>query len=272
MTDEEILQRLKSIADNLSEDEYPETMLTIDSAVSTDFEELYDSTLYLADELSQSDETKVMPPLVADLVKEIYTEEIESGNADAACNLGALYYTGRIGEQSYAKAVELYKKAAEGGNRTAAENLGYCYYYGRDMEIDYEKAFHYFALGAFDGHLISLYKIGDMYKNGYYVSKNEKEAFYIYNRCAETMTDEALHICGADIYMRLGDCYYKGIGTDVDLEMALGMFQKAEGLFRERLRDGDFLIKKVYTHCVEVQQEIRKAIEEDLPRFEWTNN
>ncbi|MDO5110546.1 MAG: hypothetical protein Q4D59_11490, partial [Erysipelotrichaceae bacterium] len=41
-----------------------------------------------------------MPPMVRELVEGIYTQEIEKGSGIAACNLGALYYTGQIGEQS----------------------------------------------------------------------------------------------------------------------------------------------------------------------------
>lgn len=107
------------------------------------------------------------------------------------------------------------------GDGQAQENLGYCYYYGRDMPVDYEKAFHYFALGAFDGHIRSLYKIGDMYRNGYYIPPNEAEAFCIYRRCEETMTEAALPLVGADVMMWLGDCYFSGIGTQVDDKKAL---------------------------------------------------
>ena len=157
-----------------------------------------------------------------------------------------------------------------GGSRQAQENLGYCYYYGRSIDKDYEKAFHYFALGAFDGHLRSLYKIGDMYRNGYYVEKSEIEAFRIYRHCADTLTEQAVPLVGADIMMRLGDCYYEGIGTDVDYKLALRYYQQAENMFVERLEEGDFLIKGCYEKVVNRQTEVRKAMQNKLPAFEWT--
>ena len=83
---------------------------------------------------------------------------------------------------------------------------------------DYEKAFHCFALGAFDGHLISLYKIGDMYFSGLYVEKNEKEAFYIYMRCLETMTEEAANRVAGPVYLRLGKMFLNGMGIEKDLK------------------------------------------------------
>ena len=48
-----------------------------------------------------------MPPNVRKLVEGIYMQGIKQGNGIAACNLGALYYTGQIGEQSYQKAMEM---------------------------------------------------------------------------------------------------------------------------------------------------------------------
>ena len=166
--------------------------------------------------------------------------------------------------------VEYYTIAAEGGCRQAQENLGYCFYYGRDMPVDYKKAFHYFALGAFDGHLCSLYKIGDMYRNGYYVDKNEVEAFRIYMHCAQGLNEDNIHLVGADIMMRLGDCFFKGIGTEVDNKQALKYYQLAEQMYYERLESGDFLIKNCYKHVLKNQEEARQKLNDVLSGYEWT--
>jgi TPR repeat protein len=103
------------------------------------------------------DKKEVLPEPVAALLIDIYNDEIEVGNHDAMCDLGFLYYTGRIGEQNYEKAFYYYEMSAKLGNRQAQENLGYCWYYGRTGTVDYEKAYHYFIKGALDNHLISLY-------------------------------------------------------------------------------------------------------------------
>lgn len=68
--------------------------------------------LTIAEELHNTDAAFPMHPAVAKLVVSLYEDIIEEGNNIAMCNLGALYYTGRAGEQDYKK--------------------------------DYEKAFHYF--------------------------------------------------------------------------------------------------------------------------------
>ncbi len=209
-----------------------------------------------------------LPPKVAEFIKAAYEEDIEENNsAESANNLGTLYYDGRIGEQNFTKAVEYYTKAASLGSRVAAENLGYCYYYGRNVDVDYEKAFHYFSLGAFDGHIISRYKIGDMYKNGYFVDKNEKEAFYIYKKCLKSLDNYKNKGSAADVYMRVADCYAKGIGTDVDELKAYKYVTKAIYGFMKRLNSGDFMIRGCYKHCVELEETLRKNIEEQFPNW-----
>ncbi len=215
-------------------------------------------------------EMQPFPQLVWDFIIEMLELEIENGNDDAMNDLGAMYYDGTGCEQSFEKAVYYYKMAAAHGNRQAQENLGYCYYYGRNMPVDYEKAFHYFALGAFDGHLISLYKIGDMYMNGYYVEKNEAEAFHIYERCMETMTDEAAPYVAGPVFLRLGQAFLYGKGTEVNLQNARICFQKAEVYLYDMVKDGQVMYKKSLLAAVESQKKAREALMKELPEDEWT--
>lgn len=270
MTDKQAYKMLRNILNSINEDEYPEICSTIFAHIDEDSEEIYSEPYFIAQELHEADSAKQLPPCVSEFLMKVYQEEMEDGNANAACDIGSLYYTGRAGEQSFAKALKYYTIAAEGGCRQAQENLGYCYYYGRDTDVDYEKAFHYFALGAFDGHIRSLYKIGDMYRNGHYVKKNEPEAYRIYKRCLETMTEEAMPLVGADVMMRIADCYFEGIGTEIEYEFALEYYQKAERLFYNRMQDGDFMIKGCYEKVISRQEEARKKMRENLPDYEWT--
>ncbi len=268
MTQERLEQLVEDIRTQVSADEYPQVHDAIcyfDDEREENEEEA--DAVSLADMFMSADEAEAMPQPVANFVKEVYEEEIAAGSADAACNLGAAYYSGRIGEQNFTKAVELYTIASKRGSRQATENLGYCYYYGRNIPVDYEKAFHCFAMGAFDGHLTSLYKIGDMYRNGYYVEKNEKEAFYIYYRCVQELDEGTSAICGADIYMRLADCYADGIGTEPNYASALKLYQAAENLFRDRIMNGDFYLRNNYNKCIRRQDELREKLEKELPTW-----
>lgn len=271
MTEQEAYMALNEILNSIDADEYPEAYSIIFADIIEDAQTTYSTPYSLACELHEADSTKLLPKCVADFIMKAYEDELANGDVDAACNIGALYYSGRCGEQSYTKALRYYTIAADGGCQQAQENLGYCYYYGRDTEVDYEKAFHYFALGAFDGHIRSLYKIGDMYRNGYYVAKNEREAFRIYRHCLETMSDEDEAYVGADIMMRIGDCYFEGIGTKVAYDLALDYYQKAERMFYDRLQEGDFLIKGCYKKVIARQEQSRKNLQESLPSYDWTN-
>ncbi len=271
MTDKQAYDILSRILDMLNENDYPEIYSVIYANIDEVAEEILSEPYFIAQQLHEADATKQFPQYVSEFLIKVYEDEIANGNADAACDIGSLYYTGRAGEQNYAKALEYYTVAANGGCRQAQENLGYCYYYGRDTEVDYKKAFHFFALGAFDGHICSLYKIGDMYRNGYYVEKNEREAYRIYRRCLETMTTESVPFVGADVTVRIADCYFEGIGTEIDYELALEYYQKAERLFYKRLQDGDFMIKRSYEKVISRQIEVRQKMKEKLPYYEWTN-
>ena len=231
------------------------------------FEQNKDSDLTdyeIATALVECDKTQTMPKSLFDFIVELYKNEIAEDNVFAMNDLGALYYDGRGCEQSYEKAVFYYEMAAANGNRQAQENLGYCYYYGRNVEVDYKKAFHYFALGAFDGHLISLYKIGDMYMNGYYVEKNPTEAFHIYERCLDTMTDEAAVTVAGPVFLRLGNAFLNGNGTEENPKSALVCFQKAELFLYDMVANGNRMFKASLEAAIEGQSKAREKLSDSI--------
>lgn len=212
----------------------------------------------LAQDLQDADENVEMNPDVAKFVVSVYESEIEDGNSDAMCNLGAMYYVGRFGVQSYEKAFELYEMSYEAGNIQAAENLGYCYYYGRYVDVDYERAFKFFVKGALTGSIRSLYKVADFYRYGYFVDQDTVEAYNIYMRCMETMTEDDVDDVGADIFVRVGDCSYEGVGTPVDIETAYIFYSRAEILLYQRLMQRDYFMKDNLKKVQERLEIIRK--------------
>ena len=241
---------------------YPETAEFIERIRE---EEISDYELATA--LVGLDKTKPMTRELFDFIVKLYENAIAECDARAMNDLGALYYDGRGCEQSFEKAIYYYEMAAKNGNRQAESNLGYCYYYGRSVDVDYEKAFHYFALGAFDGHLVSLYKIGDMYMNGYYVEKNPTEAFRIYERCMETMTDEAAPIVAGPVFLRLGNAFLYGNGTQEDAKSALVCFQKAEILLYDMVAGGEWMYEKSLDEAIAGQAKAREKLKEIFPPF-----
>ena len=244
---------------------FPEVCNYLDSIM-----EKGESPFTIASNLLECDKPKVFPKPLVDYIVSLYELEIRDGNHFAMNDLGACYYGGDRGfEQDFVKAMELYHMAAENGNRQAQENLGYCYYYGRNCEPDYEKAFHYFALGAFDGHPVSLYKIGDMYNNGYYVEKNPKEAFIIYNHCLQTVSDDASKYISGPVHLRLGNMCLNGVGTEQNPQQALLHFNLAEIMLFQMVKDGDVMYKKSLFDAISGQERAREMLAEQMPKDEW---
>lgn len=209
-----------------------------------------------------------MPERVRELVEGILLQEIRHGNSSAANDLGELYYDGRIGEQSYRKAMDYYMFSADRGNEDAYVNLGYCYYYGRDGEPDYDKAYDCFIRGALTGDIRSLYKIGDMYRYGLHVQRDERQARNIYSHCVDMINQapkpehDRLHDeCGADVYIRYGECFLFGIGGRTDAWIALSWAQRAEQGFRKKALDGDPFAKEGIRRAVNVISMCRNELD-----------
>ena len=243
----------------LNAEEYPETYGYLSMIITGEIDK-FPCAYDIAANLVECDKTSAMHTVLFDFIVDLYESEIEDGNENAMNDLGAIYYNGRGCEQDFKKAMYYYNMAAENGSRQAQENLGYCYYYGRDVAIDYEKAFHYFALGAFDGHLISLYKIGDMYQNGYYVKKNENEAFRIYERCMNLMTDEVAEVVAGPLFLRLGNALLYGKGTKVNAKSALICYQNAERYLFDMVNGGDVMYKKSLEAAIIGQAKARNVL------------
>lgn len=265
-------RKLQELLESLDDELYPELCTClVDWRDSLDSEWPVQKPYFYATQLQVCDAREELPEQIGDLVKSIYLQEIRRENAEAMLNLGALYYTGRAGEQNYKKAVQYYTMAADRGNAQAVENLGYCWYYGRTGTVDYEKAFHCFVKGALAGRITSRYKMGDLYRYGYYVEKDEKLAAHIYQKCYNE-----LGLCGsadncADVCMRMGDVYYYGIGERRDLKAALRYYQESERYFYTKIADGDYFAPQGLQKVLRQQARARDRLRHDLPSFDWAN-
>ena len=271
---DDLLMRVSNAIAALSKDgRYPESLASLkDAEYEMDINDFEEAKRLLSDTLHNDDKTLPMHPEVSGLLMDIYLDGVEERDPDYMCKLGSLFYTGRAGERDYVRAAKYYHLAEKGGNEQAAENLGYIYYYGRTGEKDYMKAFNYFVKGAATGNVRSLYKIGDFYRNGFYVEKDPKEAFNIYERCTEMISDELVPEVGADVYMRMGDCYLEGLGVEKDLFLALSFMTSAEGLIYKRLSLGDFYQRNNLKHVLEAESRIREEITNELlPDLSWAH-
>lgn len=265
----ELYVRLKHILDIIDEDRYIQTAFLIDTVMFDDDELIIDDLFEFASDLHGCDETEEMIKEVADVLVDIYLNEIAKGNADAMLNLGALYYSGRGGVQDYHLACKYYEMAANLNCLQAIENLGYVYYYGRTGKVDYKKAYHYFVKGALCGSLQSLYKLADMYRNGYYVDQDEHLAGQLYCQCYEKMSSDDIASIGANICLRMGNVFFYGIGAAKNYQLALKFYQEAEYHFYNQIKKGDFFSKRGLEDVIAKQEEIREILKSQLPDYDW---
>lgn len=152
------MEWIQTMLNSDMEPEFKEIIEDVETEDVSDVEGVY----ALARHLAFYNEARPVPPQAAGFVLWAFRLAIQEENGEAMLNLGVLYYTGRLGEQDFAKAVKYYKMAYAHGEWFACQNLGYCYYYGRSVEVDYARAYHYFVKTALKGFTESLYKLGDM--------------------------------------------------------------------------------------------------------------
>lgn len=151
---------------------------------------------------------------------------VDSGSADAAHELGTLYFNPTGGfKKDFEKALRLYHIAAEKGNVGAQYMLGYMYFYGhvkKDLSLsikyyelsakqgnvlsathlallyqmpefhNYEKAFQYCKYAADCGDAPSEFVLGTMYLSGRGCEPNEDKAYLCFKHAAENGAPEAI--------------------------------------------------------------------------------
>lgn len=108
-----------------------------------------------------------------------------------------------------------------------------------------------------------------MYAAGYYVEKNEREAFLIYERCADTMTEEAAKDVAGPVFLRLGKCFLNGIGTEKNAESALICYQRAELYLYGMVRNGNYMYKKSLRAAIDGQTKARAVLEAEITPKDW---
>lgn len=220
----------------------------------------FESAFQFAEKLYSADRNRMMDENVAKIVISILKGEINCGNDVAMNMLGSLYYRGRsTGEPDYVKAREYYERACAYGNVVAMTNLAYIYYYGFGVELDYKKAYHLFMKGFLMGSDESAYKIGDMYRYGYYVDVDYDMAFNMYLKSItmEAITNEPVR---GNKLIRIADCLFERIGTEIDYEEALKRYQMAECEFYKQIKAGDPYCSKYLDKAIARQEECRSFL------------
>lgn len=187
--------------------------------------------------------------------KSLLNKLCKKGNGEALNIKGSMYYEGNGVKQDQNKAVSLYKKAADAGCSIAMSNLGYAFFYGNGTPQNYEKAYLYFTMAQQRGEWDAFNKLGDMYREGLYVPKDECMAFSLYDHCYRQVPHDATTEAYPACLVRLGECFYKGIGITVNHIIAKNLLEESQAIFEQQIEEGNFYAKL----CID---RVRKALEE----------
>lgn len=244
--------------DNPTSDDVTETISRI--VIMDEPEEFAD---YIWTNIDLLSHLSVIDSSVKEVVELGFKYYIARGLSGSACDLGALYYSGLIFEQDYAKAKELFEMAVDMGNSKALINLGYIYEYGRLGKPDPKKAFEMYARSAaLIGNYEALYKFGDMYSKGMAVKKDMRAAVSLWAKSydASESSLEKGHSAFRLAKVILTD-EADDLGLGYDPLIALNFFQEAEFSFRIEIKNGATYYQKSLEEAIEGQKKARELLD-----------
>ncbi len=181
---------------------------------------------------------------ILDFYKENLVKLASFNDPIALRSLGYNYYEGLFDfPLDYSKSLYYLTKYFElTEDMDVTRPIGYIYYYGRNNNgiPQKDKAFQYFVLGHLAGYFESTYKLADCYLNGYGTIKSFKTAYElvssIYDKSYSYFLD-GHHSKFADVALRMGNFYKKGIHIKLDLEDAKYYYLLARCAIKERLKE-----------------------------------
>ncbi|KAI7897267.1 uncharacterized protein EV154DRAFT_597651 [Mucor mucedo] len=154
-----------------------------------------------------------------------YRKASLSGLPLAFSNIGWLYHKGFGVPQNHNRAFDMYQRALFSEDDLdcpyALIRIGLLHQDGLGVTQSYAKAMEYFLKA---GTSDAFNKIGDMYKYGYGVNIDFEEAFRWYSKCAQCIDN---HDVSEDGLLNLAVMYIEGLGTSVNIELAMLYLKKS---------------------------------------------
>ncbi|MCP5381706.1 MAG: sel1 repeat family protein [Kordiimonadaceae bacterium] len=111
---------------------------------------------------------------------DIFIDEAENGNINAAYNVGYMYKNALAVDQDLAEAVKWLKAASEGGHAIAQNELGQMAKNGEGMPVNYDEAMSWFLKSADQGYFGAQFNIGQMFYQGSGVEQSYEQALNWY--------------------------------------------------------------------------------------------
>lgn len=160
---------------------------------------------------------------------------------EALATIGEAYYRGFGMKRDFNQAFRFYRKAADLGNIAALRRMGFCYELGHGTKRDLEAALTCYETASEKGDAMATLKIGDFYRDGLkkLITIDRAKATDYYLAALQQAKRNYDVWSAADIYLRVGDVLFKGIGIERDVEAAYDFYTAAADLFMERIDSGD---------------------------------
>lgn len=114
-----------------------------------------------------------------------WTEQAQSGDADAQYKLGIAYLRGTEVARDYDAAADWFSKAAEQDHVKALYKLGYMHLEGKGVRQDYGKAYKYLRRSAQHEYSPAQFYLGQLYAEGNGVNRDNEKALYWFTQAAE---------------------------------------------------------------------------------------
>ena len=179
-------------------------------------------------------------------MKETATQKTEDeqnriAQDEALAAIGEVYYRGIGTKRDFNQAFRYYRKAADLGNVSALRRLAFCYENGYGTTPDIEAALVCYEDASERGDALATLKLGDFYKEGLssLITKDLRKATDYYFAALRQARHNLDAWNAPEIYLRIADCLYGGIGVKQDVETAYDFYNAAANLFLERLDSGD---------------------------------
>ena len=192
-------------------------------------------------------------------------------NLDAMIALGHIYSRDCGIELDLAKSTYWYRKLADKGSDIGYQALIYnltwlwpnmppSYFEPYNSKYDYKTLFEYSLKGALLQNADSMMIIGDMFFAGWHAKEDKKMALSLYN---EAYYNDVIynpeHNSYGDLALRLGECCYKGIVEEQNVEKAHDYFQKALQSVKKLIQEG--MPIEFYEGCQQRTQALLEELE-----------
>jgi uncharacterized protein len=244
---------------------YPETTSIIAAYCDHEAQTTIVPPKEIARELMEADKTELMCDDIFWFIEKVLRDTYyQIKDPYASYELGCLYYFDRFNHVDYAKAFKYFSKEDQFNESNTM--VGVCYFYGQGIEQNYEKAYHQLVKAALtDASAWALYLLGDMYKNGYYVNQDVLEAHDLYHHAFEISNKlKFTKYTQAEILMRMGQDFFERPKDQEDIQKALEIFNYAERLYIDSIKEGNPNIKEKIKDVRDKQSRVKLLLDQIL--------